>query len=502
MSKEEEPTHSLVSRRNLLTSMAGGLGLAAVGAVGTALAPNASAQTSEESAAGEAPAAHQTVTVQLDRKLGAMKIDRFALGQGGFSSEPMFPNQTSEVRSLKPRVIRLFVQEYYDLLPETGQYHFTPLDASIDLILQSGATPLLCMVFKPRVLFPRIDQDLVTPTSWEQWDALISKLVRHYKERNGGGWYWEVGNEFDLESGGGTPYHMTPQQYTEFYRHTALAVRKADPEAHVGGPAQARVSTSTFDREGLIPALVSFCSQNHVPLDFISWHGYQNDPKWFGATTRSASALLGKYPDLHVEKVIDEWNIALGRGYVDPRLQPAFVAEATYQMVEAGLDLSCYYQIRDYPFAADQFAKFYPPAMIAEQEIFWDRRPVYLGLFDYEGRVRPAYFVFRLLERLTGERVKVDTPSSEVHALATVDDRLKISSILMWNYSPSPAAVDLRLTNIGSAVSAWRFLLNVAGNHYNQNLVPQSVQKLPAGNGRLPIQMEPWAVTLVSLESH
>jgi hypothetical protein len=171
-------------------------------------------------------------------------------------------------------------------------------------------------------------------------------------------------------------------------------------------------------------------------------------------------------------------------------------------MVEAGLDLSCYYHIRDYPFAADQFAKFYPPSMIAEQEIFWDRRPVYLGLFDYEGRVRPAYFVFRLLERLTGERVHVDTSSSEVHALATVDDRLKIASILLWNYSADPASVDLHLANITSAVSFWRYLLNVAGNHYNQNLCPQPVQKLPAGNGRLPLQMDPWAVTLVSLEWH
>ena len=316
-----------------------------------------------------------TVTVHLNNRLGPMDINRFSLGQGGFSPAPMFAEDTSQIRALRPRVIRLFIQDYYNLLPAPGQYRFSTLDASVDLILKAGAKPLLCIIFKPKLLFPKIDQDLAEPTSWTSWDNLVYNLVRHYKERNGGGWYWEVGNEWDLQSGGGSPYHMTPAQYTLFYRHTVTAIRRADPEARVGGPAQADYTAA------IIPALLAFCDKNKIPLDFVSWHGYNNDPQWFRKSIEQIDDQLRKYPGLHPEKVIDEWNIALGQGAVDPRFQPAFVAETTFQMIEGGLDLSCYYQIRDYPFADDLFAKFYPQRYIADQEIFWDRRPVYLRTF-------------------------------------------------------------------------------------------------------------------------
>jgi xylan 1,4-beta-xylosidase len=439
-----------------------------------------------------------TVTVNLNNQLGPMKIDRFSLGQGGASSEPMFPDRTAEIRALRPRVIRLFLQDYYNLLPAPGKYQFATLDASVDLILKARATPLLCIVFKPKILFPRIDQDLVEPNSWVAWDSLIYSLVHHYKERNGGGWYWEVGNEWDDQGGGGTPYHMTPAQYTRFYEHTVAAIRRADPKARVGGPAQGDFTAA------IIPALLPFCDKNKIPLDFVSWHGYHNDPQWFRQTIDSMHEQLRKHPSLHPETVIDEWNIALDQGDVDPRFQPAFIAETTFQMVEGGLDLSCYFQIRDFPLDEDEFKKFDPPSVVADGEQFWDRRPSYLGLFDLQNQVRPAYFVFKLLERLTGERVEVRSNSAEVHGLATVDKSLGISSILLWNYSDKVTDVNLHLNKIPTGGNVWRYLLDATGPSYDDTarLRPQPVQKLSKGDGLLSFRLEPWGVTLVSLEEH
>lgn len=495
---DPERNDSRLSRRRVLASIAGGIGVVAAGTAGVAVAqstaPTGGKDDGTPGAVGT-PASPATVTVDFHRRLGAMNIDRFALGQGGFSPEPMFPTRTADIRALRPRVIRLFLQPYYDLLPAPGKYNFATLDASIDLILKAGATPLLCMVFKPKSLFPRIDQDLVVPTSWEAWDELVYRLVQHYTERNGGGWYWEVGNEWDLKSGGGSPYHMTPDQYTLFYRHTATAVRRADPKARVGGPAQAHPDAK------LIPALLSFCEKNKFPLDFISWHGYQNDPKWFGKTTRAMQSRVAQHPGLHPELVIDEWNIALGQGYVDPRFQPAFVAETTYQMLKAGLDLACYYQIRDYPFAEDLFKKFYPAADVAEQQIFWDRRPVYLGLFDYEDQPRPAYYVFKLLERLTGDQIGLTSNSATVHGLATADSYLKTGSILLWNYSESPAIANLRCLGVPRETSVWRFVLDATGpsSDYNARLRPQPIQKIAGGDSSLSFPLSPWEVTQISL---
>src|SRR5437764_1285577 len=151
--------------------------------------------------AAEDPSAQ--VNVSLAEKLGPMQIDHFALGQGGLSEEPMWDNRLAEIRAIAPAIIRLFVQEYFDLLAKDGRYHFEKLDQSVDTIVKAGAKPLMCLCFKPRPLFPKINQDIVEPNDYKRWDELIQRLVEHYKKRNGGGWFWEVANEPDIGEDGG-----------------------------------------------------------------------------------------------------------------------------------------------------------------------------------------------------------------------------------------------------------------------------------------------------------
>jgi xylan 1,4-beta-xylosidase len=439
-----------------------------------------------------------TIPVKLDLRdrLGPMGIDRFGVGQGGFSPEPMWSERLSEVRNLKPRVIRLFMQEYFNLLPERGRYQFETLDRSVDLIVKTGAKPLLCIAFKPKVLFPAIDQNNVVPSSWEDWDALIYNLVKHYKDRGGKGWYWEVSNEPNLQSGGGTPYHFTPDNYTGFYQRTVAAILRADPEAHVGGPALAGWESP------ILPALLSFCESARVPLHFVSWHGYSNDPTWFRNSIEGVKRLLAKHPGLHPETVIDEWNMALGVSVVDPRFQPCFIAETSYQMLQAGLDLSAYYHIRDYPLAVDEFLRFFPKEYTIREMLFWDRRPIYLGLFDLQNRVRPAYFLMKAMSRLTGTRLRVESPSPAIHGLAATDEELRTTSVLLWNFSKFPAKVSLEIGNAPAELLARTFVLDATGPSDDDTARLRPVQPVPlkGGNGRLPLELEPYGVTLLSLE--
>ena len=99
----------------------------------------------------------------LYKKTGTLDMRRIWLGQGGLSEETIWGDRMVEIRALRPRLVRLFLQEYFDLLPAPGQYHFDTLDRSVDLILKTGATPLMTIAFKPHVLFPKIDQDIVEP---------------------------------------------------------------------------------------------------------------------------------------------------------------------------------------------------------------------------------------------------------------------------------------------------------------------------------------------------
>ena len=83
-----------------------------------------------------------SIHLNLNSTAGPLEMDRFALGQGGLSEEPMWADRVAEIRDLHPRLIRLFIQEYFDLLPERGRYHFQKLDESVDLILKTGAKPI------------------------------------------------------------------------------------------------------------------------------------------------------------------------------------------------------------------------------------------------------------------------------------------------------------------------------------------------------------------------
>ncbi len=433
------------------------------------------------------------VRVDLGSRLRPMEIDRFGVGQGGFSPEPMWDDRVAEIRAIRPRVIRLFVQEYFNLLPERGRYHWDVLDRSVDLILRAGATPMLCIAFKPKVLFPKMDQDIVEPNDWQEWDALIYNLVRHYKDRGGKGWYWEITNEGNTPSGGGTPYHFTPENYPPFYQRTVAAVLRADPEARVGGPALARLPVPYME------ALVKFCASSKVPLHFVSWHRYINDPGWFATSIADVKAILAKHPGLQPQLVINEWNMS---GHSDPRFQPAFIAETTYQMKRAGLDLSCYYHIRDYQVDVDAFLKFFPREYTFRQKLWWERHPVHYGLFDFQSRVRPAYFLFRLLARLTGTEVRVETDSPVVHALASNDDDLKAASVLIWNFSDSPARVALEARNAAPSMYARAYVLDslAPNDDDNSRLRALPGAKFTGGVVRLPLELEPYGVVSVSLE--
>ena len=251
--------------------------------------------------------AADTLEVRADfgERLGPMRIERMSLGQGGLSAEPMWADRIPEIRALNPTLVRLFIQEYFDLLPERGKYHFDTLDRSVDTIRATGATPLMCICFKPRVLFPAIDQNVVLPNDWDEWERLITAMVAHYKERGVAGLHWEVANEPDIGEDGGCPYRFTPEAYVAYYRHTAGAVLAADSSARVGGPALASVRSPIF------PALLGACAKEKLPLHFASWHIYSSDPRAVRGTVDFAKALIAKYPGLTPETILDEWNMDL-----------------------------------------------------------------------------------------------------------------------------------------------------------------------------------------------
>jgi xylan 1,4-beta-xylosidase len=442
------------------------------------------------------PALAQQIRVDLAAKLGPLGIDRISLGQGGLSEQPMWDDRVNEVRMLHPRIVRLFIQEYFDLLPASGTYHWETLDASVDTIRKTGATPLMNIDFKPRVLFPNIDQRVVDPSSYEQWDELIYQMVRHYKERSSGIQYWEVANEPDIGEDGGCPYLFTPENYTRYYRHTVNAIRRADPSAKVGGPALAN------SRSAILPALLDFVEKNKTPLDFVSWHIYNSDPQKVRATIDYVHDLLKNHPALKPETILNEWNMALRDPPQNPQFQPCYILETAWQMKEAGLDYSCYYHIRDFPIDFDTFARFMSPRGVALMARWWNRSTQWDGLFDYGGRIRPSYYSFKLLSRLTGEKLRVETEAQNVHAFATWDEKLLVYNVLVWNFSEAPARVQVTLDHVPAEMVLRQVSLDAAAPSDDENarLRPAPSRRIAAGTQAVELELPAYGAAFSSLE--
>ncbi|MCL4783784.1 MAG: hypothetical protein KJZ70_12180 [Bryobacterales bacterium] len=430
------------------------------------------------------------VTLDFGKPGAPLEIDKMALGQGGLSEEPMWEQRLAEVRALHPRMIRLFVQEYYDVLPETGKPNFASLDRSVDLIRAAGAIPLLAITFKPASLFPVVDQDVVEPKDYAAWEALISAMVRHYQGRGTGKIYWEVSNEPDIGEDGGSPYRFKPESYARYYEHTVNAIRRADPGAAVGGPALANWKSP------ILPALLKRASEANLPLNFVSWHIYTSDPNAVRQTIDSVRALVKQYPSLSPELILNEWNIAFDNPIPDPQFQPAYILETIWQMKDAGLDYSCYYQIREYHVEQERFAKFFSAKGAAFMANWWNRMPQYDGLFDFQNTVRPSYFAFKLLSRLRGARLPLSTSDPKVHGFLTYDENYKNYYLLLWNFSEGPVSLDVALRDLPFDARVVRRSLDgrTANGDENFRLPVLKDLRFPAGESRQELELGPFGI--------
>ncbi|MBB6736087.1 GH39 family glycosyl hydrolase, partial [Cohnella zeiphila] len=209
------------------------------------------------------------------------------------------------LRKLNPRLIRTFIQEYFHIYPERGRFDWSTLDPYMDSLASVGGTVAAAITIKPRPLFPEVDEKIVHPNDWAEWQEVVYRLVRRYSAEKKIVTRWEIGNEVDIGEIGGSPYlFQSAEDYNRFYERTAEAILRAYPEAKVGGPALADSGSP------LMAGLIEHCARRGIPLDFVSWHVYSNNPaRHSDQVERVRRELLKHYPaDRVPEMMVTEWN--------------------------------------------------------------------------------------------------------------------------------------------------------------------------------------------------
>jgi xylan 1,4-beta-xylosidase len=368
------------------------------------------------------------MSVDVSAPAGEIDLTKYSLGQGGMSAHSMIEAHIPQLRILHPRTIRFFIQEFYHLYPAHGKYNWKTLDKTLDDMVATGARPMPNISFKPPLLFPKVDETIVHPSSYAEWEKLVYQLVKHCQEKGYGIEYWEITNEGDIGEGGGCPYLFTPKDYNIFYKHTADAIRRADPKAKVGGPALADPHSIIGD------SLMEYCADGNAPLDFFSYHTYNSDPAVFRSLVKYVNDKLKKYPQLQrTETMLTEWNMDVFNPNPNPWFQSAFILEATKIFQEEGLSSSAYYEIRDYYIDPAEFAFLSKKHLGLFMDLF-NTMPC-LGLFDNQGRVRPSYFVFLALSQQKGSKLEVKGTNADIKSFTTKSEDA-VNSIF-WNFPAS-----------------------------------------------------------------
>jgi hypothetical protein len=142
------------------------------------------------------------------------------------------------------------------------------------------------------------------------------------------------------------------------------------------------------------------------------------------------------------------------------------------------------------------FARFMSPHGVAFMASWWNRMPQYHGLFDFQDEVRPAYFAFKLLSRVTGKRVQVE--ANGVHALAAYDPEYEMENVLMWNFSDAPVNTIIEFRDLTGKTKVERVKLDPRAPRPDEasRLKFQDAATLTPQDAKREVALEPYGVEL------
>jgi xylan 1,4-beta-xylosidase len=400
-------------------------------------------------------------------------------------------------------------------------YNFAYVDQIYDGLLKNGVRPFVEISFMPKKLAFNPDalhpfwykQNVSPPKSMELWDDLMTHFARHLVDRYGideiAQWYFEVWNEPNIDFWNGIPRQ---QSYFDLYAHTARALKAVSPRLRVGGPATAAADW--------VPDFLKYTSANHVPVDFVSTHGYADD---------TVENLFGTHEDIPMDDRVCR-AVAKVRGEIKSSAMPSLPLMWTEWNVQGGNES------RDTIFVGPALANTVRQCDgMVDMLSFWTFSDVFeeggpipkpfegqFGLRAKGGINKPSYYGYELLHQLGNQRLA--NPSKNVIATKTADGKIIVAAWNLVDPDQQGATRTMELVFHRVAPDAKITIQRVDRDHGNVlpkyaamgsplDPTPDQVEKLnhettlPAPqvsalkNSKLELQLTPNAFDIITVES-
>ena len=390
----------------------------------------------------------RTITADWSGALGAVDMRGHSFGIGGVHSMPAPKSVVNAAAALKPALIRIFLQEFFNIYPDHGVFDWAKLDAYMDAVHAMGGGIMASICIKPSVLYPEVDERVWKPDNVGEWQQVIKALVLRYGKEKPYVTHWAVANEMNIGEWGGCPYLITdPDEFFEYYRMTAEPIRAALPDVKIGGPSYAGNGPGAAK---YLARFVELCAKNGVPVDFTCYNAYEDDPAAHAAGCRAIREALDKF-DRRIGLYMTEFNLSISNelsleeSAYDPK-RAAGLAAAILELYEGGcLDGSFQYHLYDQWNDPREFVRFFARSRYMAEH--WNDIPHRFGLLDLNGEPRPQYFLYEMLYEIGGERAALTGTDGILRGLAT-RSLTGALSVFLTNYA---------VTGAPDAVSQIRF---------------------------------------------
>jgi hypothetical protein len=158
--------------------------------------------------------------------------------------------------------------------------------------------------------------------------------------------------------------------------------------------------------------------------------------------------------------------------------------------------MAAYYHIRDC-FVDRRDFDWMSPGGVRFMAHWWNTMPQYSALFDHHGRVRPAWYAFRILSRFDGPRYKVDGENGAIRAIAGDHDGYK--NLLIWRYEDGgdeEVEVRAKLSGVGSRYT--RLVKLDAESPLNNIKVVRTMRA--DKTAEVSIRLKPWDIYWIEVE--
>jgi xylan 1,4-beta-xylosidase len=363
-------------------------------------------------------------------------------------------------------------------------YDFTILDGIFDAYREAGVRPMVELGFMPKDLatgkmdyeypYPKTVSGAVQspPKDYAVWGELVRRVTEHLVQRYGKAevatWYFEVWNEPDISY-----WQGTPADYLKLYDYSVAAVRKALPNAKVGGPGS--TGPGSARSIAFLKNFLDHCANDKnaatgdpIPLDFVSFHP-KGSPRLIPAAADQPS---------HVRMGISNELSAAANGF------RTVAASTKYHNIpiilsEADPEGCAACSARENPANAYRNTPLFPTytatAMKALLDLAAENKVNLISMlswsFEFEGKQffegfrtlatngvdKPVLNVFRMAGLFSGNRVATTSTASipaddilktgvraqpDIDAFATKADRE--AAVMLWNYHdddlPAPSA--------------------------------------------------------------